>query len=72
MPLKVGPFVTLFFLVKVGHYICDLNVSKLGVQVFRIYLLAKNFTILSHKQHTAAPTDVNSFILMAKFCKIPY
>lgn len=36
--LKIRPFVLLFFLIKVGHYICHLNVGKLWVQVFRIHL----------------------------------
>lgn len=42
MSLKICPFVLLFFLVKVGHHIRHLNVGKLGVQVFGIYLLSQN------------------------------
>lgn len=42
MPLKICPFVLLFFLIKVGHHVRHLNVGKLGVEVFRIYLLVKN------------------------------
>lgn len=42
MPLKICPLVLLLFLVKVGHHIGHLNVGKLGVQVFRIYLFLKN------------------------------
>lgn len=42
MPLKICPFFLLFFLVKVGDHVRHLNVGKLGVQVFGIYLL-KNF-----------------------------
>ncbi len=42
MPLKIGPFVLLLFLVKVGHHVRHLDVGKLGVQVFRIYLFLKN------------------------------
>lgn len=39
--LKICPFVLLLFLVKVGHHIRHLDVGKLGVQVFRIYLFLK-------------------------------
>lgn len=38
MSLKVGPFFLLLFLVEVGHHVRHLDVGKLGVQVFRIYL----------------------------------
>lgn len=41
MPLKICPFFLLLFLVKVGHHIRHLDVGKLGVQVFGIYLLSQ-------------------------------
>lgn len=42
MSLEICPFVLLFFLVKVGHHVRHLDVGKLGVQVFGIYLFLKN------------------------------
>lgn len=66
MSLKVSPFVTLFFLVKVGHHVCHLDVGELGIQVFRIYLFVKNITLLSSRKQlgifsvklcTSVPTD---------------
>lgn len=41
MSLEICPFFLLFFLVKVGHHVRHLDVGKLGVQVFRIYLFLK-------------------------------
>lgn len=38
VPLEICPFFLLLLLIKVGHYICHLNVGKLGVQIFGIHL----------------------------------
>lgn len=41
MPLEIRPLFLLLFLIEVGHHVRHLDVGKLGVQVFGIYLFLK-------------------------------
>jgi len=57
MPLEVGPLVLLLLLVEVGHHVRHLDVRKLGVQVFGIYLFQNKKS--SERMSTNSPRTGN-------------
>lgn len=57
MPLEIRPLLLLLFLIEVGHHVRHLDVGKLGVQVFGIYLFLK-LTFMLYQLETTKKREV--------------